>query len=546
MSLNLRIKLILCALFTVLHINVKAQAFSVSSPSEVQLGQQFKIRYTVDDGDFDDIKLPSFEGFKLVGGPNRSNNFSMINGVTSRKSSLEYSFLAVQKGTLVVQPATAIVNGKSYISRQLVIKVQGEKPQPQNLEGSKNIFVRAEIEPNDNYYIGQQLLIKYKLYYNKEVRMNQILDEDTYNDMMQQYVQLNGNEAATTIVNGRQYNVATFKAIALYPQKVGQLSIKSMVLQVGIADETSEDFGFFTSRNYIPVNLISNELRFEIKPWPENAPPSFTGAVGKYSMSAYLDKNLLKPNGTTTLQLSVEGNGYPRTINGPIQSFGEDIEVYEPKKVDGESGYSDNEIKHNTSFEYYLIPKKEGTFMINPKFTYLDPELGSYVTLDSPGLQITVTNQAESNGSNEESGFQETASNTTQNPNTSLYGILGALIFGLIGFGMWWKFMRKPSPKGAKPILPKAVKVDKKDPKSFHRALAEMLYQQVAVKYGVSPKDFNVYHITALLNGKGKKEASLLFEEIIQACDLAVYGGLITDESINTLQQKADQLSRIL
>lgn len=546
MTLKLVIRIILCFVFLSLYNTVDAQTFSVSGPSEVKFGQQFNIRYTVDGGDFDDIKLPSFEGFKLVGGPNRSNNFSMINGVTTRKSSLEYQFIAVQKGTLIVQSATAIIKGKSYTSRQLVIKVQGEVPKPKSIDSSKDLFVRAEVEEKNNYFIGQQLLLKYKLYYSREVKMNQILDEDSYNDMMPQYVQLNGNESTSTILNGKQYNVATFKAIALYPQKIGKLIIKPLILQLGIVEEDSEDLGFFSSMNYTPVNLTSNSLSFDIKSWPDGAPPTFSGAVGKYGMSVYLNRKVLEPNSTAILQLSIEGNGYPRTINGPTQSFGNDIEVYEPKKVDGESGYSDNEIKHTTAFEYYLIPEKEGKFEVNPKFTFLDPDLGTYVTLDSPDFQIEVIKQVSGIDQKGEESFIETTTKTTQNPNSSLYGILGALIFGLSGLGLWWKLMAKPSSRSQKIVAAKYVKVDKIDPKSFHSALSENLYRLVAAKYKVEPKDFNTYYISALLKSKGKTDAALLFEEIIRSCDLAVYGGMITEESIKSLEKKADQLSKLL
>lgn len=542
MSLKQKIKLLLYAFLMVFYTNVKAQTFSVSGPSEVQLGEQFEIRYTVEDGDFDDIKLPSFEGFKLVGGPNRSNQFYMVNGATSRKATLSYQFLAVQKGTLIVQAATAIIKGKSYKSSQLIIKVQGERPQPKNLDASKDLMVRAEIETKNNYFIGQQVVVKYKLYYNREVKMNQILDEDTYSEMMQQYIQLNGNEATTTMINGKQYNVATFKAISIYPQKVGKLTIKPMILQVGVAEGGDEDFGFFSSMNYTPVNLTSNSLTLDIKAWPSGAPSTFTGAVGKYSMSVYFNKNTVKPNGTATLQLSLEGNGYPRAINGPIQTFGDDIEVYEPKKIDGESGYRDNEIKHTTAFEYYVIPKKEGKFYINPKFTYLDPDSGTYITLDSPDNELIVNKQVEDNGGTDENAFVETISKSTKNPNANLYGLIGAFIFGIIGLGLWWIFRSKPSSKNEKSFAAKSTKVDSKDPKSFHKALAEKVYHQISVKYGVTPKDFNIPFITALLNNHGKKDAALLFEEIIQECDLAVYGGMITEQSMNTLQQKADLL----
>lgn len=76
-------------------------------------GNPVGVKYTFENiqGDF---VPPSFEGFDIVGGPNVSNQFSMINGAVTQSSSYEYYLKPVDVGIVSIKEAT-IENGDGPI-----------------------------------------------------------------------------------------------------------------------------------------------------------------------------------------------------------------------------------------------------------------------------------------------------------------------------------------------------------------------------------------------------------------------------------------------
>ena len=61
----------------------------VSSDS-VLLGNYFEVKFILENASGSQFEPPSFDGFSLVGGPNQSSSFSMVNGKVSQ--SMAYSF----------------------------------------------------------------------------------------------------------------------------------------------------------------------------------------------------------------------------------------------------------------------------------------------------------------------------------------------------------------------------------------------------------------------------------------------------------------------
>ena len=74
--------------------NANAQ-ISVSAPSKVSAGENFRIAYTINTQDVDDFRagnIPS--GLELIAGPytSQQSSYQMINGHTSSSSSIPFTF----------------------------------------------------------------------------------------------------------------------------------------------------------------------------------------------------------------------------------------------------------------------------------------------------------------------------------------------------------------------------------------------------------------------------------------------------------------------
>jgi hypothetical protein len=137
--------------------------------------------------------------------------------------------------------------------------------------------------------------------------------------------------------------------------------------------------------------LKTPEVKIQVKEFPAGAPSSFSGAVGRYTMSHRLSSAEVAANSAVTLQLTISGSGNLNFISAPSLSLPSSFELYDVKseeKIDnkpsGSVGYR--------RFDYPFIVRAEGEYEIAPvEFTYFDVDKKSYVTLATPPLKMMVT-----------------------------------------------------------------------------------------------------------------------------------------------------------
>ena len=85
-------------------------------------GNRLGIKYTIENtqGDFD---APEFEGFRIVGGPNVSSQFSMVNGEISQSSTYEYVLVPFELGEYQIPPASLQQGDQLMYSQNVSISV---------------------------------------------------------------------------------------------------------------------------------------------------------------------------------------------------------------------------------------------------------------------------------------------------------------------------------------------------------------------------------------------------------------------------------------
>lgn len=440
---NNLIKWIMLAVFGSVAWQIAAQdiEFTASAKSNVQVGEQFRAVYTVNQ-QVDGFTGPDFEGFRVLSGPNQSTNqsYQFINGKVSQSYQVTFTYYlqALKEGEFSIEPAKVVSDGKTFQSNSLQIKVvkssSSQAPQSQqqssprqsqsNQEGlgKDDIFIRASIDKT-NPYQGEQVIVTYKIYTTVPVSQINIGKLSSFPGFWYKNL-LDDNEPLrqhNETINGKEYVVADLRKIALFAQRSGEIKIEPMelncVAQVKIANARTRDPFFdsffndpFFNRNYqnVELNLQSNPLTIDVKPLPASGQPNgFGGAVGSFNLSSELDRTKLKTNEPLTLKLTLSGKGNIELIEALPLSFPPDFETYDPKITNnlsrGQSG-----ISGSRTFEYLVIPRNAGEFQIKPaQFSYFDPEKKSYFTLSSPLYNITVEKGEETEGSITYSGVSQ-------------------------------------------------------------------------------------------------------------------------------------------
>ncbi len=359
-----------------------AQVSFVASTDAKQVIENgyFQVTYTLNNARGGNFEAPSFKNFKVLNGPNRSMSTTIINGNTTQKVSYSYSLQPKKVGKFRIAPATISVNGKTIKSNALLIDVIKASAASKNATEEQQLFVKAEIDTN-LVYVGQQLVIDYKLYTTVNIENYDIAFEPEYQGFFARDIRRFDSRAVREVVDGIQYTTKVLKRIALFPQQTGLQTIAPMTVRLGVITGNKRPNSFFFSNQIKPVNVQTNPLDINVKSLPMPVPPSFSGAVGKYAVNSFIDKTNLTTDDAIAVKLTIQGNGDIKRLQPPSLNFPGVFEVYEPKVLDEISQESGGKLIGQKTIEYLAIPKQKGQYQLNPSFTYFDTDSAKFITL---------------------------------------------------------------------------------------------------------------------------------------------------------------------
>jgi len=290
-------------------------------------------------------------------------------------------------------------------------------------------------------------------------------------------------------------------------------------------------FGNSTNVNY---KVRSQPVNLTVLPLPSaGVPPAFNGAVGKYTMEAWLDKPQTKTNEPATLKVKISGIGNLKLLEAPQVNVSSDIEKYDPKISDNVTKQGDK-IAGTRTFEYLLIPRHPGEQKIPPiSFAYFDIEKKNYVSLKSPEFVLTVEKGSENAPTyavgvskedvkllGEDIRFIKSGNVSMNRKVVTFFGspVFFALsvspIFAFIGFIVYAKRREKvmgnvillrnrKARKIAQKRLTEAKKfLDAKKKEEFYTEISRALWGYIADKLGIPPSDLSIDLVGISLGGK--------------------------------------------
>ena len=430
-----------------------AQGISVSAPSHVSTGENFRISYTIASQDVDDFrcgKIPA--GIEVIVGPytSRQSSYQIVNGRTSSSSSITYTYTlyAEKAGTYSISPAHARVGGKAIASRLVHIKVSGatrkngasapnmhdddhEMSAPSGHISGSDLFVKVSASKR-RVHEQEPILLTYKVY--------TLVDLTSLDGKMPDLTGFHTQEVPLPqqksfhIENfkGRNYRCVTWSQYVMYPQMTGKLSIpsitfKGVVLQQNRAVDPFEAF-LNGGSGYTEVkrNIVAPGLDIQVDPLPAK-PTDFSGGVGKFTITSQLDHATVKAGNPLTLRVVIGGTGNLKLIKQPVCNFPKDFDKYDPKVTD-KTKLTANGLEGNMIYDFLVVPRNQGTYKLPPiSFTYFDTAAGSYKTISTQPLSVVVEKG---------DGKANTAVDYADNKPTDIKGIKtgDATILGVNGF----------------------------------------------------------------------------------------------------------------
>ncbi|MDA3893000.1 MAG: BatD family protein [Salinivirgaceae bacterium] len=383
--------------------------FKASAPRVVEMGEQFRISYTLNQKGRD-FQSPNFGEFRILSGPNVSSSSSVqiVNGNMTQSVSYTYNFvaMALAEGKHTISAAAVKVKNKEYKSNAISIEVVKGNAGAKNVGGTetstvdntnsknKGLFVSVNVNKK-TLYQGESLVAEIKVYTQKslsgfeDIKLPPFTGFWSQDIESPQQIQLHREN-----VNGQIYEVGLFKKVLLFPQRFGDVVIDpfeiTMITQERVRSSSPFDDFFGGSVRRVPYKLASKAVNIKVKPLPANKPSDFNGAVGQFTLSANVDNTKVKANEAINLKIKISGNGNLKLIKPLKVDFPPDIDVYDPK-TSLNSKASTAGVNGNISFDYLFIPRYAGTYRIAPiTFSYFDTSTKTYKTLSSKDFEISV------------------------------------------------------------------------------------------------------------------------------------------------------------
>lgn len=399
---------------------------AVLSNSEVTVGETVELQIkVVGPGDARPPEEISIDGLEIHS-TGTSRQFEIHNFSTSSSVTYNYTILPLRAGRFTIPPQTVHAGGKILRTPELALNVgdapgQQTKPRPgrstQGQPTNAGDLVFAElIVPKKTAYVGEIVPVQIRMGFDARVHPRLTEPPDiTGQGFTSQKLQQSSQNLET--INGRPFEVVTFKtAIAAARAgkfEIGPVKAKAQVVVprrrnaprsrspfdlFDLDDPFSDPFfsnPFAQMGERRDIQISSDPVALEVKPLPPNSPPSFSGAIGSFTMATDAKPKSVQVGDPITVTTTISGRGNFDRVNAPLLEDDRGWHKYPPSsrfKQDDEVGISGTK-----TFETVVSPNENKQTLPLLAFSYFDPAKEQYVTLHSEPMAITVQGGAAPN-----------------------------------------------------------------------------------------------------------------------------------------------------
>ena len=581
--MNLRFIYLLIFSFNLLSGQVSFRA--KVSKKTLGINERLQIDFLMNE-DGDNFTPPSFENFKVVGGPSQSISNSWINGERTYSKTYTYFLAPKKRGLTNIGQASIEVKGVIYKTSPIEINVTAavdvpKDPNDPEYLASESIDLVAEISKTDPY-LNEAISVVYKLYIaeNTGIRTWNEIDKPRYNDFWSQNIDVKELKVQEGLYKGENYRFVVLKKTVLFPQKTGELSLEPLTLDISV-EVPSNRRDIFGRRATTTVNrtVTAGNRNIKVKPLPKQGrPENFSGAVGEFDFKVEPSKKTLTASEAFNLKLEVSGKGNLMLFELPEPILPSSLEIYDPEHSE-DIKTSLNGTKGHILDNYTVVTNESGQYPIPPiSFSFFNPKTKRYETINSEKIIINasenpyisknnVDNIPQDNISkieSKDSKFSSIYTSTKLEPIekddffksvlfwllfiTPLFFIPAIIIYTKIKGKRAMDFegnkIRK-NRKLAKKYLSEAKKnIGNKE--SFYEALERALHSYLKAKLKIKTVDLSKDRIKSLLDNNSISSSNVtVFVKLLESCDFARYTPLGESDMIKDYENASEIISQI-
>jgi hypothetical protein len=390
-------------------------AVLTSSETEVDQPVQLQIRVSGDSSATRPSEI-SVDGLDIRY-TGESQEFRLDNFNATRNVVYNYTILPLKAGSYTI-PSQVVGTGSGSIRTQpltLNVSPNGDGNTTSRRGGGRNtpdmkkiVFCELVI-PKTTAYVGETIPAEIRLGFNSRVP-SRFVEPANLSGQGFTSQRMKQPEQNTRMINGQVYEIVTFKT-AITPVKSGKLEIAAKdakaIVQIprrtsttrqrspfdifGMDDPFNDPFfadPFGGMGEQREVKFSSDTTTIDVKPLPPNAPASFSGAVGNFSLTSEVKPKSAQVGDPLTVTARISGRGNFDRVNAPDLTDTHGWHTYPPSsnfKADDDIGISGTK-----SFELVLTPNEPKKAVPQLAFSYFDPLKGAYVTLKGDRMPVIV------------------------------------------------------------------------------------------------------------------------------------------------------------
>lgn len=398
--------------------NTQAQ-ISVSVPSRVSTGENFRLSFTINTQEVEGFRVGNIPGgLEVIAGPytSQQSSYQVVNGHTSSSSSITYTYTlyADKPGTYTIPAAHAKINGRAVSSRAVRVTVSGSShpngggvPHMHQDDGGgntmrsagspisgKDLFIKVSASKR-RVHEQEPVLLTYKVYTLVDLTQLEGKMPDLTGFHTQEVPLPQQKSFKVERVNGRAYRSVTWSQYVMYPQMTGKLEVpsitfKGIVVQQNRAVDPFEAF-FNGGSGYVEVkrDIKAPGLTIQVDPLPKK-PDNFSGGVGRFNISSQLSKTDVQAGDPVTMRVVVSGVGNLKLIKAPDINLPKNFDKYDPKITD-KTKLTTKGVEGNMVYDILFVPRQQGHYTIPAmEFVYFDVQTNAYKTLRTKSFSINV------------------------------------------------------------------------------------------------------------------------------------------------------------
>lgn len=450
-----------------------------------------------------------------------------------------------------------VIEGTTVDSNVPVLEVVGADEELPDAPGGRDpteaqgpVFLWATVD-KEKAYVGEQVTYALDVYERRSFLGIHLRKPPSFTDFFTE--ELPEGEPVVKRVGTTDYRVRPGLRRALFPQRAGTLEIGAAELSVGGRQR-----------------ILSPALSVEVLPLPgEGRPPGFSpNNVGRFTISAEVDRTTLAANEPATLRITIEGEGNVKFVDpGPWPNI-PGVRRYDPKV---ETQLRKGPVLGGARrYEFLLIPERGGTLEIPVhELAFFDPAAERYEVARTEPLVLTVeggesSTEPEREPTPEPEGEllsplvlgdtlpRHTPRDRWLTASRWLYGMLGVPMLAAAGYGgaaLWRRFGADEASRALarrrqrQRELVDAAEHAVESGEGFHGTLGKLLQEIAVERAGSDGVGLPRPELLRLLGQRGVAPADVeRLRDLLDRCDAARFGaqGDTRDDRQTLLEEVLD------